>query len=292
VGVALYSFGNAYLSDQTSASSSDVAVFRHSLKPNPLNDNPLLLHSLGDAGTPYSADFQTNSSGDVAVFTSVLALSGFDSAGRYEVFRYDATAGGDPRCVSCNPTGLAPTTDASLASNGLSLSDDGRVFFNTGEPLVQRDTDSKDDAYEWSDGRVELISSGQSQFDSGLLSVTHDGTDAFFFTREKLASGDQNGSLTRVYDARENGGFFVVPPPPSCAASDECHGPGSPAPGPPSINTNTQPGGNCAPAISSCGQPSSKRCRSGKVLRHGRCVARHPEKHHHKRTHAKRRGAK
>ena len=52
-------------------------------------------------------------------------------------------------CVSCNPTGAPSAGEASLASNGLSLTDDGRVFFNTTDPLVGADTDEKQDVYEW-----------------------------------------------------------------------------------------------------------------------------------------------
>ncbi len=74
-------------------------------------------------------------------------------------------------CVSCNPTLEIPATDASLASDGLSISDDGRVFFNTGESLVLRDTNRKRDVYEWNDGEIGLISTGQDRSDSALLTV-------------------------------------------------------------------------------------------------------------------------
>jgi hypothetical protein len=67
--------------------------------------------------------------------------------------------------------------------------------------------------------------------------VSSDGVDAFFFTRETLAPNDKNGTLMKIYDAREGGGFFVIPPPPTCAASDECHGPGSQAAGPIRLGT-------------------------------------------------------
>ncbi len=36
-------------------------------------------------------------------------------------------------CASCDPTNAAATGDATLASDGLSLTDDGRVFFNSTE---------------------------------------------------------------------------------------------------------------------------------------------------------------
>ena len=43
----------------------------------------------------------------------------------------------------------------------------------------------------------------------------------------------------KIYDARENGGFLFDPPTQPCKASDECHGAGTEAPGPPNINTFT-----------------------------------------------------
>ena len=183
--------------------------------------------------------------GAVAAFTSAAPIDGsFDNADRYEVYRNEV--GGPLRCISCNPTEVPPSTDASLASDGSSLADDGRVFFNSGEPLVLRDANNRKDVYEWSNaaGRAELISTGGGQFDSSLLGVSSDGTDAFFFSRETLASNDGNGNLVKLYDAREGGGFFTIPPPPACVASDECHGPGSPTPPPTTCGTCGGRGGN------------------------------------------------
>ena len=76
-------------------------------------------------------------------------------------------------------------------------------------------------------GCVELISTGTSLYASSLLGVSADGTDAYFFTREKLATEDENGNTVKIYDARAFGGFPFVPPAVPCKASDECHGPAS-----------------------------------------------------------------
>lgn len=272
-GIAVDS-GRVYASNQNGKS---VAAFGLFLKPGPAIDSPLVIDSVRSSGTRHSADFQVTPSGEEAVFSSTLPLTGFDSASSSEVFRYDA--GADAlACVSCSPIGGRPSSDARLAPDGLSLTDDGRVFFDTGERLVQRDTNSRRDAYEWSSGRTELISTGTSSSDSALLSATSDGTDAFFFTRQTLVSSDLNGSLTKLYDAREGGGFLVSPTTPSCASSDECHGPGAPAPGPPSISPGAPSGGNVRPA---------PRCRKGRVTRHRRCpkIRRHTK---HRRRSAER----
>ena len=112
------------------------------------------------------------------------------------------------------------------------------------------------------DGAPQLISSGTSQFDSGLLSVTADGVDAYFFTHDTLAADEDENGPDRIYDARADGGFFAFRSPPPCAASDECHGPGT-RPGPPP----DQP----APGRTSERQPH-RACPKGKVKQHGKCV--------------------
>jgi hypothetical protein len=256
-------------------SDGEVALFGPLSTPaDRAYDSPLVIDSVRSAAGSTASQFQTTPGGGHAVFATTLPLDGFDSAGKYEIFRYQAD-GGEVRCTSCDPTTLPPASDASLASNGLSITDDGRVFFNSGEPLVLRDTNSKKDAYEWSEDRgAELISTGQSRFDAGLLTVSADGTDALFFTRETLAANDKNGTLMKLYTARENGGFFVVPPPPDCRASDECHGPGTEAAAPATLGTLQGIGGNAPP----------RRCRKGQVKRSGKCVKR---KRRHRSNHRK-----
>src|SRR5262249_36980649 len=151
-----------------------------------------------------------------------IPFTGYDNYGHFEVFRYDLPED-TIDCVSCNPTRARATGDASMARNGLSLTDDGRVFFNSTEALAPRDLNGRKDAYEWSPKtkQPELISTGGSPFDSNLLSASADGTDVFFFTRDTLVPQDKNGSLAKVYDAREKGGFPFLPDPVPCKASDE-----------------------------------------------------------------------
>ena len=130
-----------------------------------------------------------------------------------------------------------------------------------------RDTNEVKDAYEWNEGVVQLISTGaEPRGLRDLLSVSADGEDAFFFTREVLVNEDENGSTVKIYDAREDGGFLFDPPPHPCAASDECHGAGTAAPGPPNINTFTGAGAAEAPT------GNAKACKKGFVKRKGKCV--------------------
>ena len=128
--------------------------------------------------------------------------------------------------------------------------------------MAPRDLDGKEDAYEWANGTVQLISTGLSPFNSSLLRASEDGNDVYFFTRDTLVPQDTNGSLVKIYDAREKGGFPYTPPPVSCKASDECHGASSPAPGPPAIRTIRGTGGQYLET------PAAKKtCSHGKVLR-------------------------
>jgi hypothetical protein len=259
-------------------------------------DNPLVIDSVRDAAARHTDEFQVTPTGDYAVFTTNRSLdSNFANEEHTEIYRYSASDGA-VECISCAPSDVPATADAGLAPHGLSLSDDGRVFFESKESLVLRDGDNRVDVYEWEKegagpdpGRcqpgnpnlfltgacVSLISSGTSQFDSRLLSASADGRDAYFFTHDTLAHEDVNGPLTKIYDARTDGGFFDVPPPAKCAASDECHGPGTVAAESPPIRTIA-------------GTPETgeikRGCKRKFVKKHGRCVRRRHSRHHHRRT--------
>ncbi len=227
-------------------------------------DNPLVLHSVGAAETRETSDFETTADGAYAVFRSALELTGVHTFGFLEVFQFDAGAN-RVSCASCDTTNTSETAlaaNAELAPAGLSLIDDGRVFFTTKAALVLNDANGRRDVYSWSGGLPQLISSGVGTFDSALLTVSADGTDAFFFTRDALApEEDRNGALARIYDAREGGGFFRLPPDVPCAASDECHGPGTVAPPPPDIKSSGRTThGNFVT------------CKKNQVKRGGKCV--------------------
>ena len=232
-----------YATNAGSAGANVAAFGPLVLAPDPRTDNPMIIDSVNDAGTRHTGDFQITPDGNDGAFTTTTPLTGYTNAGHEEVFRYDSPSDAID-CASCNPTGARATGEASLARNGLSLTEDGRVFFNSTDPLVPSDLDNREDVYEWSEGGTSLISTGLSPFNSSLLSASADGTDAYFFTRDTLVPQDLNGSLVKIYDARENGGFAYTPPPVSCKASDECHGAGSPVPTPPAVGTITGTGGN------------------------------------------------
>jgi hypothetical protein len=191
--------------------------------------------------------------------TSASKVSRVTPDGRFLLFmrsdrqldRYDAVHG-RLACVSCNPSGAPPVGPARLTSIGSELflghvdvpaillrnfsSDGGRVFFESSDALVPRDTNGVQDVYEWeqqgvgscqgssesfsaaSGGCLYLVSSGRSPGRSFFADASASGDSVFFFTDQPLVGQDQDG-LVDVYDARVGGGFAAqnpLPPPVVC----------------------------------------------------------------------------
>jgi hypothetical protein len=219
-----------------------------------------------------------------------------------EVFLYDSAGDGSLTCASCDASGARPSgvfdggssvrseeglgllTDRIetwegkwlagalpgwTASEGQTasyqsryLSDSGRLFFNTTEPLAAADTNGMMDVYEYepngigscgsASGCAALISSGSSDRESAFLDASASGDDVFFMTSAALVSTDHDSGFD-VYDARVCGtsGCVIAPgtTSTSCDSTAECRpsstsGPipsfGSPA------SATTPSGGNLA----------------------------------------------
>jgi hypothetical protein len=203
-------------------------------------------------------------------------------------------------CVSCAPNGATPVGDVfvppaseiggfnAFQSTPRYLIDDGsEVFFDSPNPLVPADTNGQMDAYEWHNGQLSLISSGQDSDASFFQDATADGRDVFFGTRQQLVAQDDDEDRD-LYDAREGGGFPRPLTPPSCSGTG-CQGA---PPTPPVFATpasNTYNGiGNFAPVKPSVAtkpraKPLSraqkltralKDCRSQRGKRRAGCEAR------------------
>lgn len=246
-----------------------------------------------DPGTKITR-MQISPDGSHAGFLTAANLTGYDSRGHAEMFAYDVETG-ELQCASCRPDGLPPTADVTASQSGPFMSNDGRVFFNTKDPLVARDVDEGIiDVYEFVNGRPQLISSGTAARDytggsavisilelpkarTGLESVSADGTDVYFSTYDSLVPQDHNGAFIKFYDARTAGGFEPTPEFEPCAAADECHGTGMPAPGMPVIGTEGDLGstGNVA-------HRTRRAKRHGKRRRHKRHHKRHARRHRRK----------
>jgi hypothetical protein len=178
-----------------------------------------------------------------AAFLTTTQLTSYDNAGQIEMYSFTPSSG-EIVCDSCRPDGKAPTDDVKASQDGRFLTNDGRVFFSTADPLVAQDTNEGIDIYEFVDGRPQLITPGTGVATAaggalnltaliekpGLVGVSNDGTDVYFGTFDALTAEDHNGNFLKFYDARVNGGFAQPTPVPPCAAAEECHGAGSSAP--------------------------------------------------------------
>jgi hypothetical protein len=138
--------------------------------------------------------------GKVLVFRSQLRLTSYDNAGIPEFYRYEV--GGEPQCITCNPTGAAPETRPSLfsiqifgavnappeLSRNLAIAGN-RFFFETGDKLLPTDTNGDagcpqvelvsgtvprcQDVYEWEASGTGSCQSGN--LNGGCLSLISTG---------------------------------------------------------------------------------------------------------------------
>jgi len=256
-----------------------------------------------------------------AAFTSTESLTGYDNidanAGEAatEVYVFDATADGGAGvlvCASCKPSGARPVGRSLGNANGgipinwtaaripgwstqfqptRALSDDGaRLFFNSYDALLPRDTNGKADVYQWeaigsgdcsegssifsapNGGCISLISSGESPDDSVFFDATPSGSDVFFATQSSLL--EQDYGLLDVYDARVNGGFPAPPKPPAACEGEACQGPLTPPSDPTPASSAYQGPGN--PKIAA---KKKKARKQGNKKRH-----RAKNRKHHKRA--------
>ncbi len=207
-----------------------------------------------------------------------------------EVFLYNAGTA-KTICASCNPTGSRPAGvfDTLESGEGIDLlidrpeiwqerwlsgslpgwtsldlthalyqsrylSNEGRLFFNSAEALVQQDDNGKEDVYEYepsglgnctealstysakSGGCISLLSGGSSSHESAFLDASANGNDVFFLTAAPLVAQDKDTNYD-VYDASVCGQAGTpaclpapVSPPTECATLEQCR-PGSPPAG-------------------------------------------------------------
>jgi hypothetical protein len=242
---------------------------------------------------------RVTATGGTFFFESRADVTGFDSAGHSEIYRY-AASGTALTCISCAPSNERPTGDAHLQTvvgNPLgvpigenaqirSMAGNGeRVFFESEAPLVQADTNGRMDVYEWESGGtgscfrdggcIFLISSGISADPSYLFGASESGNDVFILTSDRLVSGDFDPTSS-VYDARVLGGS-------ASSTSNDCLGEGCRGQlTPPPVGGNpasavTGPSGNLKPP-SKCPKGKRQKKQHGKV----KCVKKHKTKPHKK----------
>lgn len=203
-------------------------------------------------------------------------LEGYDNKGAGsgtptpEVYRYDAETG-QLSCASCNPGGARPLGAAALPPFETSMhaarvlsEDGGRLYFESADSLVARDTNAKVDVYEWEqpgtggctsasttysaqdDGCVDLLSSGQSPLDSRFVEADPGGANVFLATASGLLPQDPGGA--DIYDARIGGGLPIPRPPAPGCEGEACQGPASPPDDPTPASSAFQGAGNVSEA--------------------------------------------
>jgi hypothetical protein len=189
---------------------------------------------------------QASPNGRYFAFESYQSITGYDntklSTGNpvAELFLYDSTTE-QVECISCPPSGEPPAgfevsfqvvaSAGGLDSPGARVNhalDDGRVFFDTSDPLVPADVNGNNDVYQWQGGEAHLISTGTDPAYSDFVATTPSGNDVFFTSAEGIVPSDTDGAVT-MYDARVGGGFPEPPPLPGCE-SEACRGAGTSAP--------------------------------------------------------------
>lgn len=253
----------------------------------------------------------TSRNGDVVAFMSRLPLTDYDNLGCKSVFGQETTGrcpevfvysihAGRVLCASCTPSGappLAETTEpweenlgghvAVSGNNTFGLrwlnAEGTQVYFDSSASLVSRDTNDRQDVYEWEsqgsggcsrvEGCVSLLSGGDSPRDAFFLDASESGRDVFFTSREQFLP-DGGGEFVKLYDARVGGGFAELEQ--ACTGTG-CQGVASAPPifaTPSSVTFNGI--GNFPPLAAVVkGKPKSKpqaKCRKHFAKKRGRCM--------------------
>ncbi len=225
--------------------------------------------------------------GRFLAFPSAEPLTGFDNTDPesgtpyQEIFLYDA-GDGQLSCVSCSSGSAHGSTflqaavgyEQSNAASWMSHSvlDDGSVFFTTAEPLLAADVNDTTDVYEYRDGQLHLISSGDFSGNARFLDAAPNGLDVFFRSPQALVGRDIDGENVSLYDARAGGGFAEPPAPVPPCGDEGCRGPST---SPPSLALPVTAGPSHRPRRQRC----SRRAGHRRCHRHGRKTSRrHPSR--------------
>jgi hypothetical protein len=203
-------------------------------------DNGMWLQGDGVSTASISPD------GRWLAFPTARKLTAYNNGGHVEVYVYDAQDG-TLACASCPPDGRAATGDARLQEVSIfsagtltprNFADDGRLYFDSPEPLAAGDDDTATDVYERApDGTLTLISRGITA-PAGYVDNGADGRDVFVRTTATLTGGDTDGGLADIYDARVGGGF-PEPAAPTPCSGESCRAAQTPPPAAPAIGSAT-----------------------------------------------------
>ncbi|HEY5194268.1 MAG TPA: hypothetical protein VIJ39_10410 [Solirubrobacteraceae bacterium] len=139
-----------------------------------------------------------------------------------------------------------------------------RIVFESSAPLSPAAINRHVNIYEWHEGIVSLVSSGNAQTNDCCAVMSPDGDNIFFTTAQGLVPGDTDGA-TDIYDARMDGGFPLASALPRPCEGDGCQGPlTNPAPLLVPGSVPQVPGGNFAPPVSKPVKAKAKPKKKGK----------------------------
>jgi len=252
------------------------------------------LHLVSVAATPEEGNPEGEENNEITANGNFFVFVGRSSAGGDEIYRYD-DEDGSVTCISCRQDGAPADGEAGFLDvtdtkgrfsaptpHFRMISEDGSyVFFESTESLVPQAVNvsggtlvgGNTDVYEWHNGVVSLISSGNSTLGSSLLGASASGSDVFFLTHAPLVSQDTT-SDANIYDARINGGFPAPAEPTACLGDTCLSVPVAPNDPTPALSSFSGPGDLVSPITTATSKtaPKAKKCVKGKVRKKGRCV--------------------
>jgi hypothetical protein len=249
--------------------------------------------------------------GDAVTFETVDQLTADDTDGSSDIYIYDARTDKLSR-VSAPPSGTSsytcpatfggscnadfgfrpfPSNDyetmfgwGGARHYNIAEGTEGNVsvFFETRLSLLEEDTNgSYWDTYQWREGKLSLVSPGDSNNDAYFSGASTDGHDVFFNTSQRIDPRELDNFDYDIYDARVEGGFEYTPKETPCdVLALKCEEvAGEPPPAVTSASRGVGPGNPKERA-------RGPKCATGKLRKHGRCVNRHKRKRprQHKRA--------
>jgi hypothetical protein len=179
------------------------------------------LHLVTEAPFALNPEIQLSGDGERVLFVTSSQLLPGDTDSEPDAYLYDAE-GESLTLISTGPSGgngpfpalvFSPLERPEAEPSGdkrnyYAIDRMGeRVFFGTKEQLLPEDTNTVADVYEWWNGQLGLISSGEDTHDAAFAGASRDGHSALFVTNASLSPQDNDGGNRDFYVARIGGGF-------------------------------------------------------------------------------------
>jgi Tol biopolymer transport system component len=203
---------HAYFTTAESLSGSDTDSAVDVYSRNLLNETTSLVSEGGVGCVPVCGNsgavpvFQGSSEdGSRVFFTTDEQLVGGDEDAATDIYARDLPAG-PTFLISGGKAGAATASFAAASGDG------AHVFFTTAEQLVAEDEDEVNDVYEWSGGKLSLVSSATCASEcpgSTFDAVSADSETVVFSTAEQLV-GEDTDNRVDIYEQEVGGGAPVL----------------------------------------------------------------------------------